>query len=61
MKRESNPERDPAGRSRESTNQPLIPRRQPLPRLLVVMLVVYIVWLCWLGYVAWVNVQSGNQ
>ncbi|MCA9157276.1 MAG: hypothetical protein KDA51_17610 [Planctomycetales bacterium] len=28
---------------------------------LMVMAVVYAIWLCVLGYIAWVNVQSGNQ
>ncbi|MCC7337771.1 MAG: hypothetical protein IT422_22000 [Pirellulaceae bacterium] len=28
---------------------------------LIVMAIVYAIWLCVLGYIAWVNVQAGNQ
>ncbi len=35
--------------------------RKPLPRLLVGIAAIYLAWLLWLAYVAWVNVQSGNQ
>ncbi len=30
-------------------------------RMLASMAVVYAVWLAYMGYVAWVNVQAGNQ
>ncbi|MCA9131797.1 MAG: hypothetical protein KDA45_01525 [Planctomycetales bacterium] len=34
-------------------------RRWPKP--LIALTVVYAAWLGWLAYVAWVNVQAGNQ
>ena len=36
------------------------PQRR-LPKLLIATSVLYALWIGWLAYVAWVNVQAGNQ
>lgn len=38
-----------------------LPSHATTKKMLLAMAVVYGAWLVWMGYVAWVNVQAGNQ
>ena len=40
---------------------PRTPGRITTQRMLMAMAVVYAIWLTWMAYVAWINVQAGNQ
>ena len=45
-----------------SEGEPTAGRSRRSPHLfLIVLSGIYAVWLGWLAYVAWVNVQAGNQ
>jgi hypothetical protein len=55
MTSESSPVR-PSGPSASETA-----RAQPRPTALIVLAVLYAAWLGVLAYIAWTNVQAGNQ
>lgn len=38
-----------------------LPSHATTKKMLLATAVVYAAWLVWMGYVAWVNVQAGNQ
>ena len=51
--------------SDSSPRAPSAPQRAPsqitTKKMLWAMAIIYALWLTWMGYVAWVNVQAGNQ
>ncbi len=57
---QSSPQASPSDTDERLISQ-LLPSQITTRKLLMAMAVVYGVWLLWMGYVAWVNVQAGNQ